>query len=152
MAQYQYMFIKSNIMMFHIESEFQQPKVFVVGTIIEKEKLTVGVITTEEILLKARKQQISLPFPFLITNLYDRGGVPFQGNRVMRITPASSSYIHRIEAKYLLDDVAQRKPPPPGSTPIVNLTTLIAKASTPAPSMEQVCICSTMHPPLVAAR
>lgn len=41
--------------MFHIESEFQQPKVFVVGTIIEKEKLTVGVITTEEILLKARK-------------------------------------------------------------------------------------------------
>uniref|UniRef100_M1DVE4 Putative plant transposon protein domain-containing protein n=1 Tax=Solanum tuberosum TaxID=4113 RepID=M1DVE4_SOLTU len=115
-------------------------KAVLVGTIIDREHIYVGAIVAIEILMRARKEKTLLPFPVLITQVCERARYHFRATTYIRVTPASSSDIRRIEAECLRDDMARRKPPPPYSTPSVNLATSTRGTSTPAPSVEKKCI------------
>uniref|UniRef100_M1DSX2 Integrase core domain containing protein n=1 Tax=Solanum tuberosum TaxID=4113 RepID=M1DSX2_SOLTU len=95
----------------------------------------------------ARQEQTSLPFPVLITELCKRTQVPFRASIDVRITPASSSDIRRIEVAFLWDDAARRNLPQPNTTFVVDPTTFKAEPSTHAPSVDQVGIYFIVPPP-----
>lgn len=124
------------------KSILRHHKALLVGTIIDREHVHVGPIIAEEMLMRVRQETTLLPFLVLITQLYESASFHFQAATNVKATPASSSYILRVEAKFLRDNVAWKKPPPPESTPVVNLATLDPKTITPSLSMEQASISS----------
>jgi len=71
------------------ESILQHLKVFLVGTIIDRDKINVGSIIVYDILMRHRQEQTSLSFLILITQLCETVEVPFQGEADVRITPTS---------------------------------------------------------------
>uniref|UniRef100_M1DEY7 Integrase core domain containing protein n=1 Tax=Solanum tuberosum TaxID=4113 RepID=M1DEY7_SOLTU len=99
-------------------------------------EISLSAITQEEMLMRARKEQTSLPFPILITQLCEDARVPFWERTDVWITPTHSNDIRRTEADYLRDDAAWRKPPPSDTTPMVYPTTLKTNV---APSVEPSC-------------
>lgn len=83
------------------------PKSILVGTIINREKINVGLIIVDELLMRDRQEKNSLPFSVLITKLCETSRVPFRERTDVSITPASSNDIQKIKVYYLRDDVSQ---------------------------------------------
>lgn len=131
-------FTSSNIIPTHDESILDHDKAILVGTIIQREHIHVGENIDDEIFMRARLDQTSLPFPVHMTQVCQSEEVPFRASTYVRIIPALSKCIRRIEAKCLRDDASWRKPLQQDSTPFVYPNTLVVEASTYVPLVEKV--------------
>ena len=72
------------------------PKAVLVGTIIDREKIHIGAIIEVSMLMRAKKDQSSIPFLILTRLLREAAIVSFRERLNVRIIPASSTNLFDI--------------------------------------------------------
>ena len=77
LAKYWFTFISSTLMPIQNEAVVRHKKAALLGCIFNLSRVNVGAIIYQEMILRARRQNISFPFPTLITALCRRAGVEF---------------------------------------------------------------------------
>uniref|UniRef100_M1D8T4 Putative plant transposon protein domain-containing protein n=1 Tax=Solanum tuberosum TaxID=4113 RepID=M1D8T4_SOLTU len=99
-ARYWFGFTSSSIMPSHNESILWHKNADCVGSVLGKRQLNLGLIIEQEIAMRAKQRQTSLPFTVLITELYRCAGVPRDTIREFDVSPSSSTDIRRIEVEF----------------------------------------------------
>uniref|UniRef100_M1DIK7 Polyprotein protein n=1 Tax=Solanum tuberosum TaxID=4113 RepID=M1DIK7_SOLTU len=84
-----------------------------------------------EMNMRAKQKKTSLPFPVLITELYQRSRVPRDTARDIQFTPSFSTGIRRIEAEYIREEADGRRVVLTDISLDVNVDSLLAEASLP---------------------
>jgi len=77
LAKFWFTFISSTLMPIQNEAVVRHKHAALLGCILNLSRVNVGDIIYQEIILRARRQNISFPFPTLITALCRRAGVKF---------------------------------------------------------------------------
>ncbi|KAG5575766.1 hypothetical protein H5410_055900 [Solanum commersonii] len=96
------------------------PKWIEVGAPIEKKehniatrtRLNFAMIIAQDMVMRAKQRQTSLPFPVLITELCRQARVPRYEKKDVGVISTSFTNILRIEAEYLKDEAENKKAAP----------------------------------------
>ncbi|KAG5610211.1 hypothetical protein H5410_021492 [Solanum commersonii] len=112
------------------------PKAACLGSIMAKRWIDLGLLTSQEMAMKAKKRLTSLPFLILITELCQHAGVPRDPANDIKVIPSSSTDIRRIEAEFTQEEVDRRRAAPTDTSPEVNIDSLPTETSSPTSASE----------------
>uniref|UniRef100_M1DY33 Putative plant transposon protein domain-containing protein n=1 Tax=Solanum tuberosum TaxID=4113 RepID=M1DY33_SOLTU len=87
-------FISNTVMPSQNESIMSHPKATFFGSIIDMRRIDLGLLTSQEISMRAKQRLTSLSFPVLITELCWRAGVLRDLANDVEVIPSSSMDIH----------------------------------------------------------
>uniref|UniRef100_M1DUS7 Putative plant transposon protein domain-containing protein n=1 Tax=Solanum tuberosum TaxID=4113 RepID=M1DUS7_SOLTU len=131
-ARYWFGFISNTIMPSQNNYILRLAKAPFPGWIINGTRLNLGMIIAQEMVMRAKQRQTSLPFPVLIIDLCRQARVPRVAKKDVEVIHTSSTDIRSIEVEYLKIEAEKKKNAAPvGSSPVVDIDSLPTEVSLP---------------------
>ncbi|WMV58391.1 hypothetical protein MTR67_051776 [Solanum verrucosum] len=93
------------------------PKEACHASIMAKKWIDLGLLTLQEMAMRAKQRLTSLPFPVFITELCRRAKIPWDPANDIKVIPSSSTDIRRIEAEFTREEVDWRRAAPADTSP-----------------------------------
>uniref|UniRef100_M1DEU7 Putative plant transposon protein domain-containing protein n=1 Tax=Solanum tuberosum TaxID=4113 RepID=M1DEU7_SOLTU len=135
-SRFWFRFISSTIMPSHNEFIMCHPKAACLGSIMARRRINLGLLTSQEMAMRAKQRFTTLPFQVLIIELCRHAGVPRDPANDKEVIPSSSMDIQRIEAEFTREEVERRRATPADTSAEVNIDSLSVQAPSPTPAFE----------------